>query len=169
VGKKLLRAADNHVSERALDDMSSADAAIAKNPRDLDALVKRAKVLRDLDQFTLALADAEAAIAAEDNSAGAHFEAAHALDGLDRMSEAVEQIRRATALNESDPVMWYYRGVLEAQRANFVAAVDAQSRSIALRESVVALREREQAQRRIGKVAEADADLRRIDQLTPRQ
>lgn len=169
VNRRLIRGAENHVSERALDELSAADGAIAQNARDVAALVRRAKVLRDLNQFTLALADAQAALRVEHNSAGAHFEAAHALDGLERTSEAVQEIRRATELNPQDAVAWYYRGVLEAQRANFAGAVDAQSRSLALRESLVALREREQSERRIGKVAEADADLRRINELEPQR
>ena len=169
INKKLVRGTENHVSEHALDALTAADTALTQNPRDAAALVNRAKVLRDLNQFTLALADAQAAFAIDDKSAPAHFEAAHALDGLERTSEAVEQIRRATELNANDPVYWYYRGVLEAQRANFAGAVDSQTRSIALRESLVALQEREQCERRIGKVAEADADLVRIAQLSPQQ
>jgi tetratricopeptide (TPR) repeat protein len=169
VSKKLARGAENHVSEAALDSLSAADTAIAKNARDVDALVKRAKVLRDLNQFTLALADAQAALAVDDNLAAAHFEAAHALDALERTSEAVAQIRRASELNANEPVIWYYRGVLEAGRANYTGAVDAQSRSLALHESLVALHEREECERRIGKVAEADADLRRINELAPQR
>lgn len=167
VSRKLERAAGNHVSERALDELSAADAALAQNARDIEALIKRAKVLRDLNQFTLALSDAQAALALDDNSAAAHSEAAHALHGLERTGEAVAQIRRASELNPNDPLIWYCRGVLEAQRANFAGAVEAQSRSLGLRESLVALREREACARRIGKVAEADADLRRINELAP--
>ncbi|MFL6530033.1 MAG: hypothetical protein ACJ8KX_06145 [Chthoniobacterales bacterium] len=169
ISRKLVRGTGNHVSEHSLDGLSSADAALVQNPRDTEALVSRAKVLRDLNQFTLALAEAQAALAVEDKSAAAHSEAAHALDGLERTSEAVEQIRRATEFNANDAVYWYYRGVLEAQRANFSGAVDAQTRSLAVRESLVALQEREQCERRIGKVTEADADLARIAQLSAPQ
>ena len=169
ISRKLVRGTGNHVSEHSLDALSSAAAALVQNPRDTEALVSRAKVLRDLNQFTLALAEAQAALAVEDKFAAAHFEAAHALDGLERTSEAVEQIRRATELNANDAVYWYYRGVLEAQRANFSGAVDAQTRSLAVRESLVALQEREQCERRIGKVTEADADLARIAQLSAPQ
>lgn len=165
ISSRLSRGPDHHVNERALDELSERDAAIEQGPRNAPALVARAKVLRGLNQFTLALADAEAAIAIEPNAADAHFEAAHALDELDRTREAVEQIRVAAALNGTDPVIWYYRGVLEAQRADFVAAIDAQSHSIALRESIVALQERERCQRRLGKTAEADADLQRLEKL----
>jgi hypothetical protein len=65
--------------------------------------------------------------------------------------------------------MWFFRGVLERQRADFAAAVVSQTRSIEISESLVALTEREQCERRIGKTAEADADLRRIQALTPQK
>jgi len=61
--------------------------------------------------------------------------------------------------------VWFLRGVLERQRADFAAAVASQTRSIEISESRVALTEREQCQRRLGKTAEADADLRQIQQL----
>jgi len=51
--------------------------------------------------------------------------------------------------------------------ADFAGAIASQTRSIDLSESLVALNEREQCERRIGKVAEADADLHRIQELAP--
>ena len=63
-----------------------------------------------------------------------------------------------------------YRGLLEAQRADFDAAIKSQSRSLALRESAVALLEREKCERRTGRIAEADADAMRRKQLpTPQE
>lgn len=62
---------------------------------------------------------------------------------------------------------WFLRGVLERQRADFAAAIESQTRSLEINESVVALSEREQCERRMGKVAQADADLRRIRELAP--
>jgi hypothetical protein len=57
--------------------------------------------------------------------------------------------------------------VLEAQCADFPAAIESQTRSLGIRESLVALREREQCERRIGNVSGADLDLRRIRELAP--
>ena len=65
--------------------------------------------------------------------------------------------------------MWFFRGVLERQRADFAEAVASQTRSIEISESLNALSEREQCQRRIGKTAEADADLARIRSLAPQK
>jgi hypothetical protein len=70
-------------------------------------------------------------------------------------------------LEPKDSAKWFFRGVLERHRANFSAAIESQTRSLQIDESLVALNEREQCERRIGKVSEADADLRRIRELTP--
>ena len=58
---------------------------------------------------------------------------------------------------------------LERQRANFAAAIESQTRSLEINESLLALNEREQCERRIGKMDEADADRRRIRELAPEQ
>jgi hypothetical protein len=154
-----------HVSDEALRELGMLDARLSANPTDADALVERAKILRDLRQFTLALADANAALAIDDKSATAHFEASRDLDGLDRQKDALLHARIATELDPQNPEMWFFRGVLERHRADFAGAVTSQTRSIEIDESLVALNEREQCERRIGKTAEADADLRRMQEL----
>ena len=158
-----------HVSDEASRELGTLDARLYANPKDADALVARAKILRDLRQFTLALADANAALAVNDKSAAAHFEAAQDLDGLDREKEALVHARIATELDPHHSNMWFFRGLLERQRADFAGAVASQTRSIEISESLVALSEREQCERRIGKTAEADADLRRIQALAPQR
>jgi tetratricopeptide (TPR) repeat protein len=165
VDKYLRRGEDKHVSDEALRELGTLDARLSVNPKDADALVARARILRDLRQFTLALADANAGLAINDKSAAAHFEAAQDLDGLDRQKEALLHARIATELDPHNSNMWFFRGVLERQRADFAGAVASQTRSIEISESPVALSEREQCERRIGKTAEADADLRRIQEL----
>lgn len=167
IGRDLRRAEDKHVNEQTLRDLGTLDARLLQNPNDSDALTARSKILRELRQFTLALADARAALAIDDKSAAAHFEAAQDLSGLGREKEALEQVRIATELDPKDSGKWFFRGVLERQRANFSAAIESQTRSLQLNESLVALNEREQCERRIGKISEADADLRRIQELTP--
>jgi tetratricopeptide (TPR) repeat protein len=140
-----------------------------QNPKDLDTLIARAKILRELRQSTLALADANAALEINDKSAAAQFEAAQDLDPLGQQKEALLHVRVATELDPHDSAKWFFRGVLERQRADFVEAIASQTRSIEISGSRVALSEREQCERRIGKVAEADADLRRIQELAPEQ
>ena len=155
------------MSDQSLGELAEEDSLIAKNPGNAEPLAARSKTLRQLNQFTLALADARAALALDDKSAAAHFEMAHDLDGLGQTADAIDHIIKATELAPTNAVMWYYRGVLEAQRANFPAAIESQTRSLAIRESAVALKAREESERRVGKVQEADADLRRLNELEP--
>ena len=169
VDRYLRRGEDKHVNEQTLQELKTLDARLSANPRDADALVARGKILRQLRQFTLALADANAALTINDKSAAAHFEAAQDLNGLDRQKEALSHARLATELDPHDSNIWFFRGVLERQRADFAGAVASQTRSIEISESLGALSEREQCQRRIGKTAEADADQRRIQQMAPQK
>jgi tetratricopeptide (TPR) repeat protein len=167
VGKDLLRGDEKHVSEEVLRGLGALDSRLLTNPKDVDALAARSKILRGLLQFTLAIADARAALAVDDKSAAAHFEVAHDLDGLGQSKDALAHARTATELDPNDPVKWYYRGLLEAKRLDFPAAIESQTHSLGIRESLVALREREQCERRLGKVNQADVDLRRIRELAP--
>jgi tetratricopeptide (TPR) repeat protein len=165
VSYNLIRDKNNHLPDEALQALGAADHLVFKNPGQAEPLVTRAKVLRKINQYHLALADAELAIQLDPGSAAAHFQAAHAQDSLGQAREALAQAERATLLNPDDPVNWYYRGLLEAQRANFAAAIQCQSRSLAIRESSVALLEREKCERRIGRIADADLDAESRKQL----
>jgi tetratricopeptide (TPR) repeat protein len=169
IGKDLLRGDDKHVSEQALHELGTLDTRLLTNPKDVDALAARSKILRELRQFMLALADARAALAVDDKSAAAHFEAAHDFDGLGQSKEALAHACTATELDPNDSAKWFFRGILERERANFAAAIESQTRSLKIEELLVALDEREQCERRIGKINEADADLRRIRELAPQE
>ena len=158
---------DGHVSEQALLELNVNDALLAQNPKNVEALVARAGVLRSLRQLTLALADAQAAIAVNEKSADAQFLAAHVFDDLGEQKNALTHARIATELDPNDPAKWLFRGVLERQRADFEAAIQSQTRSLQISESLLALSEREECERRIGKIGEADADLRRMRELAP--
>ena len=167
VSYDLPRDKNKHLPGEALRALSAADDLVLKNPGRAEPFVMRAKALRQIGQNTLALADAQVAIKLDPGSASAHFQAAHAQDSLGRAREAIAQVEKATSIDPGDPVSWYYRGLLEAQRANFVAAIQCQSRSLAIRESSVALLEREKCERRIGRIADADLDAQRLKQLPP--
>lgn len=170
VSYDLKREKNNHVSDEALRALGASDSLVLKNPGQAEPFVTRAKVLRQINQYTLALADALVAIKLDPASAPAQFQAAHAQDALGRAREAMTHAERATFLNPADPVSWYYRGLLEAQRANIEAAIECQNRSLAIRESSVALLEREKCERRIGRNADADLDAQRRKQLpTPQE
>ncbi len=165
VSSKLARDKENQVSDQALRELSNEDTQIAQDPGNAEPLAARAKTLRDLHQLPLALADARAALAIDDKLAAAHFEAAHDLDALDQSKEALVHAVKATELNPNDGEAWYYRGVLEAERADFPAAIESLTRSLKLGETLEALRKRENCQRRIGRVDNANADLKRIREL----
>jgi tetratricopeptide (TPR) repeat protein len=167
VNDKLARAEDKHVSEEVLRRLGSIDALFAQDPKDVHALTARADNLALLKQFTLSLADAKTALAINNKSAAAHFAAATSLYNLGNIREALAEVRRATELDPNDAIKWYCRGLAEAERADFLAAIQSQTRSLNLHETVRALREREKCERRIGKISEADADLRRISELGP--
>jgi tetratricopeptide (TPR) repeat protein len=170
VSNNLKRDKNNHLPDEALRALDAADDSILKYPGQPEPLVTRAKALRQINQYNLALADAQVAINLDPASASAHFQSAHAQDSLGRAREAINHVEKATQLNPSDPVSWYYRGLLEAQRANFESAIQCQSRSLAIRESSVALLEREKCERRIGRIAEAEVDAQRLKQLpTPQE
>jgi tetratricopeptide (TPR) repeat protein len=158
---------DGHVSERALLELSVNDALLTQDPKNVQALVARASVLRALQQLTLALADAQAAIGVNDKSGDAQFVLAHLFDDLGEQKDALMHARIATELDTNDPAKWSFRGVLERQRTDFEAAIQSQTRSLEISESFLALSEREQCERRIGKISQADADLRRIRELGP--
>jgi tetratricopeptide (TPR) repeat protein len=165
VSYDLKRDKNNHVPDEALRALGSADDLVLKNPGQAEPFVIRAKALRQINQNHLALADAQAALKLDPGSASAHFQAAHAQDSLGREREAVTDAERATLLSPGDAVSWYYLGLLEARRANFQAAIQCQSRSLAIRESSVALLEREKCERRIGLIADAELDAQRRKQL----
>ena len=163
----LIRGKDRPVTDNVLRELGALDSGLRQNPKDIDALVARAKILGQLRQFMLSLAEANAALSIDGKSAAAHFEAARDLDALDREKEALLHARIATKLDPNDSTKWFFRGVLERQRADFTEAIASQTRSIEINESRVALSEREQCERRVGKTTEADTDLRRIQELAP--
>src|SRR5256714_2111264 len=167
VNADLIRGKDRPVTDNVLRELGALDSRLQQDPKDIDVLVARAKILGKLRQFTLSLADANAALLINDKSAAAHFEAARDLDALDREKEALLHARIATELEPNDSTKWFFRGVLERQRADFTGAIASQTRSIEINESRIALSEREQCERRLGKTTEADADLRRIQELAP--
>jgi hypothetical protein len=80
VSYDLARDENKHVNEESLRALGAYDALVLQNSKQADPLVSRAKVLRRLNQYVLALADAQAAMELDPNSAAAHFQAAHALD-----------------------------------------------------------------------------------------
>jgi tetratricopeptide (TPR) repeat protein len=165
VSQNLARDRDGHVAEKAWRELGEQDASILQNPGKAEPLAIRSKILRGLNQFTLALADAQAALAINDKLGLAHFEAAQSLKELGQSKEALGHAIAATELNPSDAAGWFYRGLLEEERADFSAAIASHTKSLSRRESLPALREREKCARRVGQIDSANADLTRIREL----
>ncbi len=74
---------------------------------------------------------------------------------MDNSKETLIHAVKATELNPNDGAAWHYRGVLEAKRADFPAAIESQTRSLKLGETLDALRARENCERRIGQIGES--------------
>lgn len=154
----LVRGPDGHVEAKALIELNAIDAQIAQNPTDASGYAARSRSLRFLRQFPLALEDANKALQLDPKSADAHFEIARGLDELKDRREVLPHLAQATELAPDNPVMWYYRGLEEARRADFAAAIFSYTKSFDLRASAQALSNRADCLRRLGRNDEAQAD-----------
>jgi tetratricopeptide (TPR) repeat protein len=167
VGRNLARDSNKHVRESVLDGLAEKDDAIARDPNNAQALAERAEILRGVNQCVLALSDAQAALAIDEDSAAATYEAAANLRALERPKEALEQAKRATELAPKNSEAWFLRGNLEADRAEYSAAIESITHSLELSESVDSLKVRENCERRINLTDKAEADSKRIHELDP--
>jgi tetratricopeptide (TPR) repeat protein len=159
--------ANGRLGPQTLRDLDLRDAAVQQNPGKPAPLAARSKTLRGLNQYVLALDDARAALRLDPNSPEGEFEMGHDLDALGRSGEALPHIIRATELRPDDPVAWYYRGIVEANRADFTAAIASQTHSLSIRESEVALKARLDCELRLCLASDAATDLQRLHKLDP--
>ncbi len=142
------------------------DAEIAVEPKNPDLLTNRAWQTNEIGQPKLALADAEAALALDPKSAGAAAEASYALAKLKRAPEAYARIRQATELDPNFSTAWQYRGELEMQQDDCAAAVDSLSRALAINQTAAVLARREECYRKLGLLAEAEADRKALEETS---
>ncbi len=101
VSADLVRAKDRHVPLEALRELGELDRRAKISPDDPAPLVARSKTLRSLRQFGLALSDAGAALALDDEHAPAHREAALSLGELGHITEARAEQKRADELAQA--------------------------------------------------------------------
>ena len=151
-----------------LQTVSRLDAEISVERTNAELYVARAWQLNDIGQPLLALKDGETALRFDANSAGARTESSYALAKLGRLDEAFEHIRQATELDENFSTAWHYRGELEMQRGEHVAAIDSLSRALAINETPAALQKREECYRLIGLFVKADEDRRALEDMNAR-
>ncbi len=148
-----------------LETVSRLDAEIAAEPQSAELLTQRAWQLNEIGQPSLALDDAQGALKSNPRAAGACAEASYALAKLQRKQEAYAQIRRATELDASFSTAWQYRGELEMQRGDYMAAIDSLTRSLALNQSAAALVKREECYRKMGLLAKAEEDREALEKF----
>jgi tetratricopeptide (TPR) repeat protein len=151
-----------------LETISRLDSEISAERNNAELYVTRAWQLNDIAQPVLALADAENAARLDPKSGGAQAEASYALMKLGRADEAFERIKRATEVDPNFSTAWQYRGELETQRGDCVAAVESLSRALAINETAPALQKREECYRRLGLFVKAEQDHRALDELNAR-
>ncbi|HEY3662883.1 MAG TPA: tetratricopeptide repeat protein [Chthoniobacterales bacterium] len=142
------------------------DAELAAEPKSADLLTNRAWQLNEIGQPKLALADATAALDADSKSAGAAAEASYALAKLKRAPEAYARIKQATELDANFSTAWQYRGELEMQQNDFLAAIESLSRALAINQTTAALGKREECYRKLGLLAKAADDRKSLEELS---
>lgn len=152
-----------------LETMSRLDAEIALERNNAELYATRAWHLNEIAQPRLALEDANQAIELDPTPAAAHAEAAYALMKLGRADEAFDRVKRATEADPRFATGWQYRGELEIQRGDFVAAVESFSRALAINQSVVVLQKREECYRHLGLYTNAEQDHRSWNELNARE
>jgi tetratricopeptide (TPR) repeat protein len=138
------------------------DAQLLAQPGDTAALTARAALLNDAAQFALASEDAEAALKARPDDPAALVESGRALAGTRNNIEAAARFERACELDPQNAGAWFCRAELSGSLAKHGEAVEFATRSIAIRETAVALRVRERSLRALGRKAEADRDALKL-------
>ncbi|MEO8439244.1 MAG: hypothetical protein ABI540_03375 [Spartobacteria bacterium] len=149
-----------------LQTISRLDAELAAEPDNPDLLTNRAWQLNEIGQPQLALEDAERALQFDPKSAGASAEASYALSKLQRMPEAYARIKEATELDPNFSTAWQYRGELEMQLGDYMAAVESLTRALAINQTAAALAKREECYRKLGLLAKAEDDQKALAELS---
>jgi tetratricopeptide (TPR) repeat protein len=148
-----------------LESISRLDTAISVERKNPDHYAVRAWQLNEIGQPLLGLQDAETAVRLDPKSAGAYMELSYALSKLGRGDEARDAVKMATDLDAKLAPAWLYRGELEMERANNLAAIEFLSKAIAIETSAAALEKREECYRRVGLLARAADDHRAREAL----
>ena len=153
-------------SDDALLKLGALDTKIDAKPKDAALLTERARECSDIEQYALALRDADAAFAIDPRSAAALVESGYASMELDHPHEARRKFIHATELDPKNAIAWRSLGELDMDLANYPAAIENFSRSLKLRESPLVLQKREKCYLYTGHDAEAVQDFQRWQKLT---
>jgi len=146
--------------------IAAADLALAKNPKDTQALRNRAYALNDAEQYRLAKRDAEAALAIDSHFAAAAMEDLYATEMLGqdpapiyRQIEGMKPPRDQMSLAAAYLAEYYLR------QSSLPLALDFAERSLALQETERALRTKAAVLNRLGRTDEAKAATSRADAI----
>lgn len=148
-----------------LETVGRLDSEISAERNNAELYVSRAWQLNEIGQPTLALQDAQTAGQLDPKAAAAPAEASYALTKLGRAQEAMDQIKRATELDQNFSTAWQYRGELEMGRGEILSAIDSFTHSIETNQTVSALQKREQCYRRLGLLVKAEQDRKAREEL----
>jgi tetratricopeptide (TPR) repeat protein len=148
-----------------LETLRRLDSEISVERKNADLYATRAWHLNELGQPAFALQDAMTAAQLDAKSPSASAERSYALMKLGRANEAFEEVQHATALDPNYGTAWQYRGELEIERGDCLAAIDSLSRALSLNQTVAALEKREACYRKLGQKSKADEDRRTLEEL----
>jgi tetratricopeptide (TPR) repeat protein len=156
----------NDLPDDTLQKIRKLDAQILDKGPAAAPLTDRARLCNDLEQYALALEDAQSAAQRDPHFANAFVEAGFALMKLERRKEAREKFTLATELDPKNFVAWRSLGEIEMDRANYADAIAFFTRSLKLHESPKVLEKRATCYRNSGHNKEADADFLRFQKLS---
>ena len=151
-----------------LETMGRLDSEISAERNNAELYVARAWQLNEIGQPALALQDAEMGAQLDPKSAGACAEASYALTKLGRAADALQQIKRATELDENFSTAWHYRGELEMARGETLSAIESFTHALEANQTVAALQKREQCYRKLGLLVKAEQDRKAQEELSAR-
>jgi tetratricopeptide (TPR) repeat protein len=145
------------------------DSEISVERTNAELYATRAWHLNEIGQPAFALHDASVSAQLDPKSPSASAEKAYALMKLGRADEAFEEIQHATTLDPNYATAWQYRGELEMERRDYLAAIESLSRALSLNQTVTVLEKRETCYRMVGWTRQAEEDRHMLEQLTSGQ
>ena len=145
------------------------DSEISVERTNAELYATRAWHLNEMRQPAFALQDATVAAQLDPKSPSACAEKAYALMKLGRADEAFDEIQHATTLDPNYATAWQYRGELEMERRDYLAAIESLSRALSLNQTVAVLEKREACYRMVGWMRQAEEDRHVLEQLTTGQ
>jgi tetratricopeptide (TPR) repeat protein len=154
---------------QVLDRLRQYDIQLAKNPKDISALLARSRELGDnAQQYRLAMRDAEAVLAIDPASVKARGEKISVLVKLERFDDALAELRALEAANPPpEALAGSLSALVEAATAasQLDAALEYANRAIKAKPEARYFKQRAAVLQRLERFADAEADLSYAQQL----